>query len=192
MGKSNTRGTSATRDESVVRGTAGTRDKSASRGKSAKRETPGPVIAVTSEDDRFASARREGIEQARRAHRPLILYDWDSASLLSEPLPTWWSSDGWESRFPDRLDAQQLEAAGRAPIARQVREAAQAGVEAYGWLPSDHGPGPLAEYAAHRGAAVIVAPADLREVHGLEALVDGVQRPVDELEERANARVVVA
>jgi hypothetical protein len=155
------------------------------------RSRPGCVIAVTSEDERFALARREGLRLARRASRPLILYDWDAASFLAEPLPTWWSSDGWEDRFPDRLDAQQLEAAGRAPIAAQVREAAKSGVDAYGWLPSDHGPGPLAEYARHHRASVIVAPAALREVHGLEALVNGVNRPIEELEQRAVAKVVV-
>ena len=42
---------------------------------------------------------------------------------------------------PDRLDDEQLEAAGRPTIADQVRRARSGEVEAFGRLPSDHGAG---------------------------------------------------
>lgn len=153
---------------------------------------PGSIVAVTAEDDRFASARRDAAARAKAEGRPLILYDWDAASFLAEPLPTWWSSDGWSRRFPDRLDPEELDAAGRSAIAGQVRELREEGVDTYAWLPSDHGPGALAEYARGQGAAVIFVPADLKEVSGLEALVDGTARPAKELDERTSAQVVVS
>ena len=91
-----------------------------------------------------AAALRRATELAAKRGEPLILYDWDAPSLLSEPLPTWWSSEGWDQQFPDRLDADQLETAGRGAIAAQVTQARESGVEAFGWLPSDHGPRALA------------------------------------------------
>lgn len=153
---------------------------------------PGAVVVVTAEDDRFAIARRSAVDLAAEQDRPLILYDWDAPSLFSEPLPTWWSSEGWDRRVPDRLDAEALDRVGRSLIADQVREAAERGVAAFGWLPSDHGPQALADYANGQGASVIVIPRDLTELDGLEAIVNGSTRPVQELDERAAARVVVA
>jgi hypothetical protein len=153
---------------------------------------PGSIVVVTAEDDRFASARRDAAARAKAEGRALILYDWDAASFLGEPLPTWWSSEGWNRRFPDRLDPEELDAAGRSPIAAQVRELRQDGVDTYGWLPSDHGPGALAEYARGQGAAVIFVPADLKELGGIEALVNGTTRPAEELDDRTPAKVVVS
>ena len=155
--------------------------------------TPAPdsIIAITAEDDRFKDARRRAIELARHGTRTLVLYDWDAPSLFGEPLPTWWSSDGWDSRFPDRLDPEELDGVGRSEIARQVREARAAGVDAFGWLPSDHGPGALADYATRQGAWTVVVPHDLEELAGLDALVNGTTAPADDVAERATARVVV-
>jgi hypothetical protein len=101
--------------------------------------TPGAIVVVTAEDDRFAPAREVAARLAKDRDLPVILYDFDAASAFEEPLPTWWSSDGWEDRFPDRLDEQQLEEAGRGPIAQQVRTLRTAGIEAFGWLPSEKG-----------------------------------------------------
>jgi hypothetical protein len=122
----------------------------------------------------------------------VILYDFDAASVLEEPLPTWWSSDGWEDRFPDRLDEQQLETAGRTPIAAQVRELRARGVEAFGWLPSDKRPETLAEYIDAQAAEAVVIPRDLAELDGLQALLaGGSANPAAVVEERSAAEVVV-
>lgn len=145
---------------------------------------PGPIVIVTAEDGRFGSAREHGADLATKSGSPVILYDWDAASFFSEPLPTWWSSDGWDRRFPDRLDATMLDGAGRTPIADQVRELRAKGLDAFGWLPSDHGPGALADYARRQGAAVIVIPSELRELGGLDAIVNGTATPAEELVER--------
>ena len=66
-----------------------------------------------------------------------------------------------------------------------------AGVDAFGWLPSDHGPGALADYATRQGAWTVVVPHDLEELAGLDALVNGTTAPADDVAERATARVVV-
>jgi hypothetical protein len=155
--------------------------------------TPGAIVAVTAEDDRFAAARHLAADLARERELPVILYDFDAASLLDEPLPTWWSSDGWENRFPDRLDEKQLEAAGRAAIADQVRELRASGIDAFGWLPSDHGPEALAKYLNDQGASTVVIPRDLAELNGLEALLaGGSTEPAQVVQEHAAANVVIA
>jgi hypothetical protein len=153
---------------------------------------PGPVVAVTAEDDRFQAARQLGQRLASEAGQPLILYDWDAPSVLAEPLPTWWSSEGSDELFSERLDARQLDTAGRSPIARQVDAARSDGVQAFGWLPSDHGPGALADYARRQHASTIVVPADLREVDGIEAAINGTTHPAQAAAEVASAKVVVA
>ena len=155
--------------------------------------TPGAIVAVTAEDDRYAAARERAARLAQEHGRPVILYDLDAAALLESPLPTGWSSEGPDRDVPDRLDAEELEAAGRAAIAEQVRELVAQGVEAYGWLPSDRSAQALADYVNRQGAATVVVPRDIAELHGLQALlVAGTTAPAEVLEERSVAEVVVA
>src|SRR5919198_5190269 len=98
----------------------------------------GTVIAVTGEDDRFAPVRKAAVDRALSEHATLILYDLDaSESPLESPLPTDWSAEGTEDEVGDRLGPEELDAAGRAAIAEQVREARAKGVDAWGWLPND-------------------------------------------------------
>lgn len=157
------------------------------------RETSRPcVIAMTAEDDRYAHARHAGLRLAQAEGLSLILYDIDAASLLNEPMPSGWSADGAGEQFGDRLTADDLRRLGRAAIARQVDEARETGVDAYGWLPTSHGPDALAEYATEQGARVIVMPAERDEVDPLTALLVGTRRPIDHLAEEAPARLVVA
>jgi hypothetical protein len=119
------------------------------------------VIAVTGEDDRFAPIRRAAIERALAGHSTLILYDIDAVgSALESPLPTNWSADGTEEEVGDRLGPEELEAAGREAIARQVEAARGKGVDAWGWLPSDKGREALVEYAARQPGALVIVPDD--------------------------------
>lgn len=150
------------------------------------------VVAVTSEDDRFRSARVEGQRQAAERGSTLLLYDWDAPTLFGAPLPTWWSGEGSEEMFGRRLGARELEAAGRSSIARQVRSAEASGISAGGWLPSDHGPEALARYALEESADIVVVPADLLDVAGLEAILDGTDKPIEALRDEVNAKVIVA
>ncbi len=153
--------------------------------------TAGTIVVIAAEDDRYSGALERARALAAKRGEPLILYDWDAPSLVSEPMPTWWSSEGWDRQFPERLDPEQLDELGRGPIARQVREARESGVDAFGWLPSDHGPSGLAEYASGQHASIVVVPKDLKELHGLDALINGTARPAEELEAAVSAAVVI-
>lgn len=139
----------------------------------------GPVIAYTTEDDQHAEVRIAAIEHAREHGCTVILYDADAASAFSEPLPNQWASEGEDRRFGDRLTTKDLEFLGREPLAVQVREAATGGVEVFGWLPKDHGPGALADYARAQGAHRIFVPAALESIDELAALVGGETDPSD-------------
>lgn len=119
------------------------------------------VIAVTGEDDRFEPVREAAVERALAEHATLILYDMDaSGSPLESPLPTQWSAEGTEDELSGRLGPEELEAAGRAPIAEQVRIARGKGIDAWGWLPNDAGRDDLIAYASKQPAPHIIVPGD--------------------------------
>src|SRR3982750_1664692 len=121
---------------------------------------PSTIIAIAAEDDRYAHVRRRAIERAKATSATLVLYDDDARpSPLESPLPTNWSGHGEAEQFGDRLSMQDLEAAGRRPIADPGREAHAAGVEAFGWLPESSGPDALRDYAARQQADLVLVPA---------------------------------
>ena len=116
------------------------------------------VLAVTADDDRYAATRAEAVRLATEQGGRLILYDWDAATVLGDPLPSNWSADGTAEETPTELDEAALEAAGRAPIATQVAEARRAGVDTTAWLPSEPGAEALATYAREHGHTTPVRP----------------------------------
>ena len=121
---------------------------------------PSTIIAIAAEDDRYAHVRRRAIDRARATGATLLLFDVDARpSALESPLPTNWSGHGEEEQFGNRLSTDDLEAAGRHPIAEQVREAQAAGVRAFGWLPDKVDAEALRDYAARQGADLVVVPA---------------------------------
>jgi hypothetical protein len=93
------------------------------------------IVVVSADDDRFRAALDRAAELARAEKRPLILYDWDAASLLAAPVPTFWSGDGPGERPDGPMEPGELERAGRARIASQVREYRAHGVTAAGCRP---------------------------------------------------------
>ena len=97
---------------------------------------PAAIVAVTGEDDSHSAAIERAASVARTAGATVILWDRDAASPLESPLPTDWSGDGEQDQFGDRLDPDDLVAAGREPLARQVGQLREAGVDAWAWLPS--------------------------------------------------------
>src|SRR3954462_354758 len=100
-------------------------------------EPPRTIIAITTEDDRHPTTRRQAIERAKAAHATLILYDLDAGrSPLESPLPTEWDAEGTDEAVGDRLGPAEREANGRASIADQVRRARADGLDAWGWLPA--------------------------------------------------------
>ncbi len=161
-----------------------------------KPSTPNPatslIIAVTADDDRYAPCRHVAMDLAIRDGARLLLYDWDAATVLGDPLPSDWSGDGTKERTPHDLEPHDLETAGRAPIARQVKEALARGVDAVAWLPSKPGAEALADYARDRGASTIVIPPDLHPAGALEQLAEGDAEPSRAINRTTSARIVVA
>ena len=132
------------------------------------------LVAYVSEDDELDHVRDAALEIGRGGAR-VILYDRDSASAFSDPL-----SD------------QELVKLGREPFARKVAAARQAGVDAWGWLASDHGTDALVTYARDHGADLILLPADLEDP-GLSERLKGetVSKAVEEAEETTPRLAVV-
>ncbi len=152
------------------------------------------VLAYTTEDDQHAAVRLAAVTHAREHGCAVILYAADAASAFEEPMPNQWASEGEDKRFGDRLTTADLEFLGRQPIADQVREAEAGGVDAFGWLPKDHGPKALAEYARQQGVHRVFLPEALEAIDELSALlaaepdaVEAVERPGIDVERVALA-----
>ncbi len=142
-------------------------------------DTPAPrhatIVAVTTaDDDTHAAVRRRAATIAGTAGSTVILWAADSApSALEAPLPTGWSGDGEEEQFGDRLGPDDLVAAGREPLARQVDELRERGIETWAWLPEDADAEHLAEYAADQGASlVLVSTSDAHLIADLRDLAE--------------------
>ena len=146
---------------------------------------------VTADDDRYAATRAEATRLAAEERGRLILYDWDAATVLGDPLPSNWSAEGAAEETPRELDEVDLEAAGRAPIAKQIADARQSGVEATAWLPSEPGPEALVSYAREHGVTTIVVPRELDAAGELERLAMATSDPAKGIREQADARVVL-
>lgn len=132
-----------------------------------------PVVAVTADDDRYATTRREATRFAKESRARLVLYDWDAATVLGDPLPSEWSGQGAQNDLPPELTIANLEAAGRDGIARQVADAQREGLEAAAWLPSKPGADALLAFARERGAGTVFIPADLKSTGLLEHVSGG-------------------
>jgi hypothetical protein len=161
---------------------------------SSTRSAPGAVpavLAVTADDDRYAATRREATHLAAEQGARLILYDWDAATVLGDPLPSVWSAEGTDEDTPDELDERDLEAAGRAPLIEQLAEARQAHVPVTAWLPADPGPDAMVRWAREHGVTTIVVPEDLQPEGELERLAAGTDDPARAVAAESPVRVVV-
>jgi hypothetical protein len=128
------------------------------------------LVAYVSEDEELDHVRDAAMELGRRGGAKVILYDRDSASALSDPMPNQWASQDEGAQFGDPLSDQELVKLGREPFARKVAAAREAGVDAWGWLASDHGTDALVAYARDHGAELILLPADLEDPGLVERL----------------------
>ncbi len=139
--------------------------------------TPGPIVAVTGDDDRYRAVRQRAGNLAADEGRAVILYDIDAGGLFASPVPTSWSGDGERELMADeagpgeRLDADQLDTAGRPSLAAQVRTLRARGLDAWGWLPSDKDAADLAAYAERQGAAVVLVPDELESAGVVDRLL---------------------
>ena len=141
-------------------------------------DAPRTVVAVVGEDDRYQGLIRKAIDRALAEHAGLIVYDLDAGrDPLESPLPTGWSAEGTADAVADRLDPEALEAAGRHVVARHVRNARDAGVDAWGWLPDHADQATLAKYVEGQSSSLIFLPDDepgLRDGLDVEAEVVNV------------------
>ena len=150
------------------------------------------VVAYVSEDEELDHVRDAAVEVGRRAGARVILYDRDSASAFADPMPNQWASQAEGAQFGDPLSDQELVKLGREPFAGKVAAAREAGVDAWGWLASDHGTDALVGYARDHGADLILLPADLEDP-GLTERLKGetVADAVEEAEEAPSGLAVV-
>ena len=150
------------------------------------------LVAYVSEDEELDHVRDAAVDIGRRGGAKVILYDRDSASAFADPMPNQWASQAEGAQFSDPLSDQDLVKLGREPFARKVAAARQAGVDAWGWLASDHGTDALVTYARDHGADLILLPADLEEP-GLAERLKGetVDKAVEEVQESAPGLAVV-
>jgi hypothetical protein len=141
---------------------------------------PNTIIAVTSDDARHRPVLDRAVSLANESGATVILYDLDAdLGPLMSPLPTEWSGEGEQEQFGDRLEPNDLEAAGQGTLADQVRVVRAAGVKAFGWLPPKADAESLAEYAARQSADVVLVSTedkDLVEAFGRSASGDGGDR----------------
>ena len=150
------------------------------------------LVAYVSEDEELDHVRDAAVDIGRRGGAKVILYDRDSASAFADPMPNQWGSQAEGAQFSDPLSDQDLVKLGREPFARKVAAAREAGVDAWGWLASDHGTDALVEYARGHGADLVLLPADLEEP-GLAERLKGetVDKAVEEAAESAPGLAVV-
>jgi hypothetical protein len=129
------------------------------------------VIAYTTGHDEYARVRLAATQYARDHDAQVILYAADAASAIAEPMPNQWASEGEGEDLGERLTVDDLEYLGQPQIATQVREALAGGVEAFGWLPKDHGPDALIAYAEDQRAERLFVPAQLESIDELSARI---------------------
>ena len=110
------------------------------------------------------------MDVARRSGGRLILYDASSATAFTEPIAGPVSAEGVEEQYGDPLSPEELERLGRPAIAKLALRAREEGVDAWAWLPSEHGVEALWDDARRRGADLVVLPAELAEPSVLERL----------------------
>ena len=149
------------------------------------------VLAVTADDDRYATTRTEAARIAAEQGGRLILYDWDAATVFGDPLPSAWSAEGTDADIPSELDETDLEAAGRAPLIDQLADARRAGIPVTAWLPSEPGPDAMVRWAREHGVTTIVIPDDLKPSGELERLAAGTADPAKAVEADSPVRVVI-
>jgi hypothetical protein len=126
---------------------------------------PAAIVAVTGDDPERAAVVKRAAAVARDGGTTVILWDRDAAaSPLESPLPTGWSGDGEKEQFGDRLGPNDLMAAGREPLARQVGELRSAGLDAWAWLPDKADAEHLAAYAADQNADLVLVSADDKDL----------------------------
>ena len=146
----------------ALEGLMRTKRRSPDHGDMTERTNPATIVAVVNDEQAADPVVQRATELGFERGARVVLYDVGArVTPLESPLPTEFASDGPDRGAPPMLTADDLEAAGQAPLARRVRALAEAGIEAYGWLPSSDKPEDLTEYVKAIGATGVVATPDL-------------------------------
>ena len=145
------------------------------------------IVAVTSADPRHVPVMTRASVVARERDAAVILFDLDAdLGPLESAMPTAWSGDGEEGQFGNRLNVNDLEAAGQPRLAERVRALQSAGVAASGWLPPSADAESLAAYAAEQGAdLVLLSTEDTDLIASLKA-TDAAEDPSESAPKRGN------
>jgi len=156
------------------------------------RTTARLLLAWVGEDEQLAHVERAALELARSNGARVILYDHDSASAFSDPVPNQWGSEGEERLFGDPLSDQELVKLGVEPLARKVSAARREGVDAWAWLATGHGTDEFVDYGRRHGADLLLLPAELDD-HGVTAKLKGetAAKAVEEAEETGGGMAVL-
>jgi hypothetical protein len=132
--------------------------------------SPRLVLAYSDEEGRYDHALDAAVDVARRSGGRLVLYDASSATAFTEPIASPVSAAGVDDQFGDPLGPLELERLGRPEIAKRVLHIREDGVDAWGWLPSEHGLEAMWDDARRRGADLVVLPSELADPSVLERL----------------------
>jgi hypothetical protein len=156
------------------------------------RTTARLVLAWVGEDEQLAHVERAALELAGRNGARVILYDRDSASTFSDPVPNQWASQGEEALFGDPLSDEELVKLGVEPLARKVSAARRDGIDAWGWLATGHGTDEFVDYGRKHGADLLLLPAELDDP-GVTARLKGetAAKAVEEAEETGGGIAVL-
>ena len=121
------------------------------------------IVAWVDEGRELVHVERTALGLARDTGARLILYDRDSASAFSDPMPNQWASEGEERLFGDPLSDEALVKLGVEAMARKVAQGRKDGIDTWGWLATGHGTDELINYARRHGADLVLLPAELAE-----------------------------
>jgi hypothetical protein len=128
------------------------------------------ILAYVSESDAYDHVLRAATDAARQGGAELILYDGESGSAISEPLPNEWSAAGEADQFGSRLDAEQLVQLGRERMAAKLTDVVASGITAWAWLANSHGLEEFMDYGAFQGADLVMVPAELADAGVVDKL----------------------
>jgi hypothetical protein len=143
------------------------------------------IVAWVAEGGELDHVYEAALDLGKREGAMVVLYDYETASAVSDVLPNFWGSQGERRQYGDPLSEEELIKLGLEALARKVADARGRGVDAWGWPASDHGTEELVEYARRHHADVLLLPADMDEPGLLDRLKgETVDEAVEQAEER--------
>ncbi len=151
---------------------------------------PRVIVAQVGEGGTGREVREAAIALADQSHARLVLFDADSAGVLSDPMPSNWSSDGADDEFGDLLSPADLDVLGRPELRDMVAAARERGLDAHGCLAGARGVDSITAYAERIGADVVLVPDEPAVPDALDLLEKEVLRAARDLPSSVRVGVV--